>query len=73
MNQFNIIINRRNLFIVPQSLLAFHVYDGDRLVLDLSAMETNKGYEWISNQESDDERLKPLVIQSIERYLNKAT
>jgi hypothetical protein len=71
MNQFNISIDRRNLFVVHKSALTFHIYNGEVLVAELSASIQKQGYEWVNNSRISDDHLNTLIIQAIERYLSK--
>jgi hypothetical protein len=74
MEQFNIFINAKTFFVVPQANLGFHVYNGDTLVLDLSAIIDHAGgYQWTNNKMYDDLTANALIKDAIESHLCKMT
>jgi len=71
MKQFNINVNRRTLFVVPVSALGFHVFQGDTLILDISASLKEVGYDWVSKEKNIDANLMASATKAIEHYLSK--
>jgi hypothetical protein len=69
MNKFQIVIDGRLFDVIPHQKATFKIYEGDKLISELSALSNFKGsFYWSNRDEDADERFDKLVGKAIEAY-----